>query len=415
LEKSKEAKMAREGIKKIILAYSGGLDTSVMLKWLGENYHCEVVAFLANLGQEENLARLERKAYQIGASRVYVEDLREEFAVEYIFPTLRAEAHYEQRYLLGTALSRPLIAKKLVEIAQREKADAVAHGCTGKGNDQVRFEVTIRALDPKLKIIAPAREWELASREEEIEYAQKHKIPIPVTKRSPYSIDKNLWHTSIESGPLEDITRPPGEDCYQETISPQKAPARAEEVEIEFKQGTPVKVNGRELPPVKLIRKLALLGSKHGIGRVDMIENRLVGIKSREVYETPAASLLYLAHWELETLTLDRETLHFKNLISQKYGELVYYGLWFSPLKEALDGFVTKTQERVSGKIRLKLYKGTTTCISRVSPYSLYEPKLATYGKEDIFDHTLAKGFIELWGLPLKLIGVKKLSQKSEK
>ena len=397
--------------KKVVLAYSGGLDTSVIIRWLKEKYGIEVIAFSANLGQqEESIAKLRSKAIKAGASKVYIKDLREEFVKNFIFPALCAHAVYETKYPLATALARPLIAKYLVEIANKEKADAVVHGSTGKGNDQVRFDVTVMALAPHLKIIAPLRdgEWEFSSREEEIIYAQKHGIPVKATKDKPYSIDRNLWGVSIECGKLENPEIAPPEDAYQITLSPEKAPDTPCIIEISFKNGIPEKLNGKKLSPVKLIEKLNILGGKNAIGRIDMVENRLIGIKSREIYEAPAAVILLTAHRALEELCLDRETYHFKEQIVTKYSELIYYGLWYSTLREAMDSFIRTTQKYVSGTVRLSLYKGNCTILSRSSPYSLYNYKLATYDKEDIFDHTLAKGFIELWGLPFKIQGMMK-------
>jgi argininosuccinate synthase len=389
--------------KKIVLAYSGGLDTSVMIKWLKENYKAEIIAVSVDLGQGEDISLLREKAKATGASKIYIEDLREEFINNYIFPSLAANAIYEGKYLLATSLSRPLIAKKLVEIAKLEKADALAHGCTGKGNDQVRFETTFYALAPHLKILAPARVWEFKSRKEEVEYALKHKIPIKVSKESPYSIDRNLWGVSIECGVLEDPWKEPPEEVYQITNCPKKAPDNPEYIEVSFKRGRPIAINNREIKPLMLIEELNALGGKHGIGRVDMIEDRVVGIKSREIYEAPAANILYLAHKDLESLILDRETLHFKEIISQKYSQLIYYGLWHTPLKYALDAFVKSTQEKITGIVRLKLYKGKAEVVGRSSPYSLYSQSLATYEEGDIFDHKAAEGFIKLWALPYRL------------
>jgi argininosuccinate synthase len=390
-------------INKVVLAYSGGLDTSVILKWLKEKYNCQIIAFVADVGQGDDFAAIKKRAFKTGASKVIVQDLKEEFVREYVFPSLSANAIYEGKYLLATALSRPLIAKKMVEIAVKEKADAVAHGCTGKGNDQVRFEVTIMAKAPSLEILAPVREWELKSREEEIEYAKKHNIPLTVKKEKIYSIDKNLWGISIECGILEDPWREPPADAYQMTLAPEKAPNKATYVEIYFDKGIPKKINGENYTPVTLIEKLNKIGGVNGIGRADMIEDRLVGIKSREVYESPAGTILYLAHRELENLTLDRDTLHYKELISPRYAQLVYWGLWFSPLKEAFDAFINQAQEEVTGTVKLKLYKGNCIVVGRKSPHSLYKENLATYTLADVFDHQSAKGFIELWGLPLKV------------
>ncbi|MBU1486587.1 argininosuccinate synthase [bacterium] len=393
-----------KAIKKIVLAYSGGLDTSVMIKWLRDNYKAEVIAMAADVGQEEELTGLREKALSSGASKFYLEDLKEEFVASYIFPALAAGAIYEGKYLLGTALARPLIAKRLVEIAKIEKAQAIAHGATGKGNDQVRFELTVKALAPDLKIIAPWREWELKSREDEIKYARKHKIDISVTKDKPYSMDRNLWHLSYEGGILEDPANAPDEEMFLLTTSPEKAPDKPTEVEINFKEGIPCEVDGERLSQVELIRKLNKMAGVNGIGRVDLVENRLVGMKSRGVYETPAGTLLYLAHRELEHLCLDRETLHYKELISHKYAELIYYGQWFLPLREAFDAFVKVTQERVTGKVKIKLYKGNAVIISRQSPYSLYQEDLATFEEDEIYNQKDAEGFINLFGLPLKVL-----------
>jgi len=390
-------------VNKVVLAYSGGLDTSVMIKWLKDNYGCEVVAFAADVGQEEELKGLKAKALKTGASKVYVEDLKDEFARDFIFPMLKAGAVYEGQYLLGTSVARPLIAKKQVEIAKKEKADAVAHGATGKGNDQVRFELTYKALAPDLKIIAPWREWELKGREEEIEYAREHDIPVPVTKAKPYSSDRNLWHISYEGGILEDPWFEPKEDMFILTVSPEKAPNKPEYIEITFESGEPKAVSGKQMKPVKLIQELNRIGGKHGIGRVDVVENRLVGIKSRGVYETPGGTILYAAHRALETITLDRDTLHYKRLVAERYAELIYYGQWFTPLKEALDQFVNKTQENVSGTVRLKLYKGSCTVVGRKSNKSLYRPELATFEREEIYNQKDAEGFINLFGLPVKV------------
>lgn len=390
---------------KVVLAYSGGLDTSVIIKWLIENYQAEVIAFSADLGQGEDLEPLKKKAIETGASKIYLEDLKEEFVTDYIFPALKAGAIYESKYLLATALSRPLIAKHLIKVAEAEQADAVAHGCTGKGNDQVRFELTVAALAPKLRVLAPVREWELSSREAEIEYARKHQIPVPVTKKSPYSIDRNLWGVSIECGILENPWEEPPADAYQITTLPLDAPSQPVYLEIEFEEGVPVKLNGQAFSPVDLILELNWMGGEHGVGRVDMVENRLVGIKSREIYEAPAGTIIHLAHRELESMVLDRETMQFKELIAQRYSRLVYDGLWFSQLKEALDGFVDKTQTRVTGQVRLKLYKGSVSVVGRNSPYSLYRYDLATYEEGDLFDHRSAEGFIRLFGLPLKIAG----------
>jgi len=390
-------------VRKVVLAYSGGLDTSIMIPWLKENYKCEVIAFAADLGQAEELKGLKEKALKTGATKVYIENLQDEFAKDFLFPMIKSGAVYEGRYLLGTSVARPLIAKRQVEIAKKENADAVAHGATGKGNDQVRFELTYKALGPDLKIIAPWRKWELKGRNEEIEYARKRRIPIPVSKAKPYSSDRNLWHISYEGGILENPWFEPNEEMFILTCSPEKAPNKPQYLEIDFKRGEPIAVNGRQMKPVKLIQTLNLIGGRNGIGRVDMVENRLVGIKSRGVYETPAGTILYAAHQALESLTLDRDTLHYKQLVAQRYAELIYYGQWFTTLKEALDTFINQTQKNVSGTVRLKLYKGNVTIVGRKSPRSLYRPDLATFEKEEIYNQKDAEGFINLFGLPIKV------------
>jgi len=391
---------------KVVLAYSGGLDTSVIIKWLKENYNCEVVAMAADVGQEEELDNLEERALNTGASKLYIEDLKEEFVKDFIFPTLKANAIYEGKYLLGTSIARPVIAKRMVEIAQKEGADAIAHGCTGKGNDQVRFELTAKALNPRLKIIAPWREWSITSREEAIDYAEKHGIPIRVNREKPYSIDANLWHMSYEGGLLEDPYRQPEEDMYVFTVSPEEAPGEPLYLEIYFEKGEPKKINGEELPPVELIQKLNKLAGAHGVGRRDLVENRLVGMKSRGVYETPAGTVLILAHHELESLTLDRDTMHFKELVSPRYAQLIYDGQWFMPLRKALDAFVESTQERVTGSVRVKLYKGNCAVVGRKSDYSLYREDLATFEKGELYDQKDAGGFINCFGLPLMVKGL---------
>ena len=386
---------------KVVLAYSGGLDTSVIIKWL-TNKGYGVIAYMADVGQGSDYETYKKRALNTGAIKVVVEDLKAEFVKDFVFKALKADAIYEDGYLLATALSRPLIAKGLVRIAQKEGAKFVAHGCTGKGNDQVRFEVTINSLDPSLKILAPVREWELKTRTEEIEYAKDNNIPIDTTKKKPYSLDVNLWGISIESGKLEDPYYEPDEDIYQLTKGADKASAKPAYVEVEFKSGIPVKLDGKSMNGVDLIYKLSKIAGDAGVGRSDMIENRLVGIKSREIYEAPAGWTLFAAHKALESLVLDRETLHFKEEIAQKYSELTYYGLWYTPLKEALDKFIDETQKKVSGTVRIKLYKGTCAVVGRKSPNSLYKKELATYEEGDVFDQSLAKGFIEIWGLPYK-------------
>ncbi len=386
------------GKKTVVLAYSGGLDTSVCVKWLVDRGY-RVVAFMANVGQGDPAPAAIARAKVAGASGVIVRDLRREFLEEYVWPALKAHAVYEGKYLLATALSRPLIAKHLVDVAHQVKADAVAHGCTGKGNDQVRFEVTARILDSSLEIIAPVRVWEFRSRDEEIAYAKRHRIPIDVSKRSPYSIDQNLWGTSIESGVLENPWTEPPADTYRSIRSPQRAAAHPVTVTVEFDRGVPTRLNGTRYSSVPLVERLNALGGAHGIGRSDMIESRVVGIKSREVYEAPAGTILLEAHEELERLVLDRELLRFKQSITAKYAELVYAGLWFTPLKAALDAFINTTQRRVSGAVRLKLFKGSCHVIGRKSPHGLYRERLATYSAKDQFDQRAAEGFIKLFGL----------------
>lgn len=383
----------------VVLAYSGGLDTSVCVKWLVER-GWRVVAFMANVGQGDPSSAAIRRAKVAGAWKVIVRDVRREFVHDYVWPALQAHAVYEGKYLLATALSRPLIAKHLVEVAHQVKAKAVAHGCTGKGNDQVRFEVTARILDPHLQIIAPVREWEFRSREEEIAYAKRHRIPIDVTTRSPYSIDQNLWGTSIEAGVLENPWTAPPADTYRSIRSPERAAGHASSVTVAFTRGVPTQFNGRRLDGVALIERLNALGALHGIGRSDMIESRVVGIKSREIYESPAGTILLEAHQELERLVLDRELLHVKQGIAATYARLVYSGLWFTPLKSALDAFVRETQRRVTGTVRLKAFKGSCQVVGRKSPESLYRPRLATYSASDQFDQRAAEGFIRLYGLP---------------
>lgn len=390
-------------MKKVVVAYSGGLDTSIILHWMKARYGCEVIACAVDIGQGEELASLKAKALKTGASKIVIVDARREFVTRYLWPTLQAQAVYEGKYLLGTAVARPLIAQKVVEVARRARADAVCHGATGKGNDQVRFELTFKALMPQLRIIAPWREWELRSREDEIDYATRHGIPVPVTKNKPYSSDRNLWHMSFEGGILEDPWKAPPEAMFQLTVSPPRAPNRPEVLEVTFERGVPTRINGRRFPPVALVERLNQMGGRHGVGRVDMVENRLVGMKSRGVYECPGATILYTAHRELEALTLDRETFHAKALIGPKYGELVYNGLWWSPLKAALDAFVQDTQRVVTGTVRLQLYKGHVTTLGRRSPCSLYSEAFATFGRDEVYHQRDAEGFINLFGLPLKV------------
>jgi argininosuccinate synthase len=392
-------------MKKVVLAYSGGLDTSCIVRWLKERGY-EVICFVADLGQGlgqgESFEAIEARALAAGASKVYIRDLQDEFIRDFILPALKANAVYEGKYLLATALGRPLIAKYLVQIAHKEKATAVAHGCTGKGNDQVRLEVAVGILDPRLEIIAPVRDWEFKSREEEIDYALKYNIPIDVTKKKPYSVDRNIWGISIEAGILENLEQEPPEDAYLITKSPTHTSSYPRYLEVTFAKGLPTKIDGKLMQLKNIINYLNEVGGQFGVGRSDMVENRLVGIKSREIYEAPAGTILYAAHKELEALVLDRELAHFKEMISLKYAELVYYGLWFSALKEALDGFVEKTQKLVSGTIRLRLSKGSCVVVGRKSANSLYKKELSTYGKEDKFDQRLAEGFIKLWGMPYK-------------
>jgi len=395
-------------VKKVILAYSGGLDTSIIIPWLKENYHCEVIAMAADLGQGEELASLERKAQKSGAAKTYILDVRERFLTDFVFPTLRAGAVYEGKYLLGTSVARPLISELLVEVARKERADAVAHGATGKGNDQVRFELAVKALNPDLKIIAPWREWAIRSRDDALDYAAARGIPVPVTKDRPYSMDKNLWHLSHEGGDLEDPGREMPEDVLLLTHALRDTPDAPAYVTIGFEGGTPVSLDGFVLPPVELVERLNRLAGEHGVGVVDMVENRLVGMKSRGVYETPGGTVLYAAHRELELLTLDRATLHEKDRLALRYAELVYDGLWYSPLREALDAFVTSTQRTVTGTVRLKLFKGSCVPAGAHSPYSLYDPELATFGADGVYNQSDAGGFINLFGLPLKVQAVMK-------
>ncbi|MBP1622182.1 MAG: argininosuccinate synthase [Acidobacteria bacterium] len=388
---------------KVVLAYSGGLDTSIIIPWLKDNYGAEVIAFAADIGQGSELKGLEEKAIRTGASKCIIEDLREEFISEFALPTLRAGAIYERKYLLGTSFARPLIARRQVEIAEQEGADAVSHGCTGKGNDQVRFELTYKALNPKLRIIAPWREWDLKSREDEIDYAQDRKVPITATREKIYSEDRNLWHLSHEGGILENPWSEPEENMYVLTVSPEKAPDTPQYVEIAFENGNPIAVDGKRLGPVEVVETLNKVGGAHGVGRIDLVENRLVGMKSRGVYETPGGTLLLVAHRELESLTLDKATLHYKDILAGKYAELVYNGQWFTPLRYAMDAFIDSIQIRVTGTVRLKLYKGNIIIAGRKSPYSLYREDLATFAEDAIYNQKEAEGFINLFGLPNKV------------
>lgn len=391
------------GVKKVVLAYSGGLDTSVIIPWLKENYGCEVIAMCADVGQGDDFEFVKNKAIKTGASKVFVEDLREGFITNYIWPTLKASAVYEGKYLLGTSMARPIIAEAMVRIAEQEGADAICHGATGKGNDQVRFELTVKALAPHLRIIAPWRIWDIKSREDAIDYAEKRGIPIPVTRERPYSMDENLWHLSHEGADLEDPWNEPKSDVCMISVTPEQAPDKAEYVEVDFEKGIPVAVNGKKLGPVELIKTLNEIGAKHGVGIVDLVENRLVGMKSRGVYETPGGAIIVYAHREMEALTLDRATLHYKEQMAVRYAELVYDGMWFSPLREALDAFVDKTQETVSGKVRMKLYKGNIISAGAKSPYSLYHEGFVTFGRDAVYNQQDAEGFINLFGLPLKI------------
>jgi argininosuccinate synthase len=395
--------MVRADCKKVVLAYSGGLDTSIIVPWLIENYGCEVICFTADIGQGDELRGLEDKAIASGASQVIIRDLREEFVQDFVFRVLRAGSIYERKYLLGTSMARPLIAKHQVEIAHEFGADAVAHGATGKGNDQVRFELTFTSLDPRLKIISAWREWDIRSREDAIKYANERSIPITATTKSIYSRDANIWHLSHEGGLLEDPWVEPEESMYLLTASPENAPDIPSYVEIEFESGFPIAVNGEKMSGVQLLNKLNAIAGANGIGRVDIVEGRLVGMKSHGVYETPGGTILFSAQRELESLVLDRETIQFKDMVALKYAELVYNGLWFAPLREALDAFVDSTQGPVTGLVRLKLYKGNIIPVGRKSPFSLYREDYATFGLEDVYDQKDALGFIRLFGLPLKV------------
>ena len=388
---------------KVVLAYSGGLDTSVIIPWLKENYGCEVIAVAADVGQGKELSGLKEKAIATGASKIYIEDLTAEFVEDFIWPTLKAGAKYEE-YLLGTSFARPVIAKRIVEIAKAEGADAICHGCTGKGNDQVRFELTIKAFAPDMAIIAPWRFWELKSREDEIEYAEKHNIPLKITRETNYSKDMNLWHLSHEGLDLENPANEPNYDKILELgVSPEKAPDKATYVTIHFEKGLPTAVDGETLSPVQIIEKLNALGGANGIGLLDIVENRLVGMKSRGVYETPGGAILYHAHSTLETLTLDKETAHYKSLVAQKFAEIVYNGQWYTLLREALTAFVDSTQQNVTGDVKLKLYKGNIINAGTTSPYSLYSEEIATFGADEVYNQKDSEGFINLFGLPIKV------------
>ena len=399
--------MDKSKIKKVVLAYSGGLDTSIIIPWLKENYNnCEVIAVSGDVGQGTELDGLEEKAKKTGASKLYIEDLNKEFVEDYIFPTVKAGAVYEGDYLLGTSFARPVIAKRIVEIALAEGADAICHGCTGKGNDQVRFELTIKAFAPDMPIIAPWREWNIKSREEEIEYAEAHNIPLKINRETNYSKDKNLWHLSHEGLDLED---PANEPQYNKPgflemgVSPEMAPDKPTYVKISFEKGVPVAIDGEKMGAVDIVKTLTKLGGENGIGIADLVENRLVGMKSRGVYETPGGTILYRAHQVLETITLDRDTQHYKELVASKFAELVYFGQWFTPLREALSAFVDKTQENVTGDVTLKLYKGNMITAGVVSPYSLYSEEIATFDEDHVYDQKDSAGFINLFGLPIKV------------
>jgi argininosuccinate synthase len=389
-------------IKKVVLAYSGGLDTSIILKWIKNTYNCEVVTFTADLGQGEELDGVEAKALATGATKAYVEDIREEYARDFVYPMLRAAALYEGRYLLGTSIARPLIAKRMCEIAEIEDAQAVAHGATGKGNDQVRFELTAMALNPKLKTIAPWREWDMKSRSDLVAYAEKHGIPVPVTQAKPWSQDANLLHVSFEGGELEDPWNEPAPGCHRYCTPIEQAPDKAEEIAIDFEAGNAVALNGKPLSPARMILTLNEIAGRHGIGRVDMVENRFVGMKSRGVYETPGGTVLFIAKRDLEGLCLDREVMHLRDSLIPRYAEMVYYGYWFAPEREALQAMVDKTQEKVTGTVRVKLYKGNCIPVGRKSPYSLYRMDLATFEEDVVYDQADAAGFIKLVGLRLK-------------
>lgn len=391
-------------MSKVVLAYSGGLDTSIIIPWLKENYdNCEVIAVCGDVGQGDELDVVHDKALASGASKVYIADLKEEFVRDYVYPVIRSGAIYEGGYLLGTSCARPLIAKALVEVAKKEGADYIAHGATGKGNDQVRFELTIKALSPETKIIAPWRIWDIKSREDAVDFANAHNIPVPVTKKRPYSMDRNVLHLSHEGADLEDPANEPLDDLYLICNRPEDAPDEPEYITLTFEKGNAVKLNGEELTPLAMLEKLNELGAKHGIGILDIVENRLVGMKSRGVYETPGGTILHVAHQGLESLTLDRSTMEFKAHAAVKYAQLVYDGLWYTPLKEALDAFIDKTQETCSGEVRLKLYKGSVTTAGMTSPYSLYNEEFVTFGEDEVYNQADAEGFINLFGLPLKV------------
>ena len=393
-------------VKKVVLAYSGGLDTSVILRWLIDTYGCEVIAFCADLGQGEELAPVEEKAKAVGAGAIYIEDLREEFVREYVFPMLRANTSYEDGYLLGTSIARPLIAKRQIEIARQEDADAVSHGATGKGNDQVRFELTYYALEPHITVIAPWREWDMQGRADLIAYAEERQIPIPVSREKPYSTDRNLLHLSFEGGILEDPWREPYEDMFVLSVSPEDAPDQPEYIEIDFVAGDPTAINGEVLSPARLLAKANELGGKHGIGRCDLVENRYVGMKARGVYETPGGTILHAAHRALETLTLDREVVHLRDSLIPRYAEMIYYGYWFAPEREMLQAAIDESQQNVTGTVRLKLYKGNVMVVGRKSDRSLYNPEVASFDESGEYQQADAEGFIRLNSLRLRIRGL---------
>ncbi|MDO4535696.1 MAG: argininosuccinate synthase [Clostridium perfringens] len=400
-------------IKKVVLAYSGGLDTSIIIPWLKENYGCEVVAVAGDVGQGKELEALNEKAIKTGASKLYIEDLKKEMVEEVIFPCLKANAVYEGKYLLGTAFARPIIGKRLVEIAKKEKADAIVHGCTGKGNDQVRFEMAIKAFAPKINIIAPWRIWDIKSRDEEIDYAKERNIPLPLTKETNYSKDKNLWHLSHEGLDLENPNNEPKyNDILEMSVIPEKAPNTPTYITVSFEKGIPTKINGESYASVEIIEKLNEIGGQNGIGIIDIVENRLVGMKSRGVYETPGGTILYYAHKDLENICLDKETMHYKELIGTKIGELVYFGQWYTPLRESLMAFVDKTQEYVTGDVKLKLYKGNIISAGVTSEYSLYDEEFATFNEDEVYNQKDAEGFINLYGLSSTVVAMKRGEQK---
>lgn len=401
-------------VKRAVLAYSGGLDTSIIIPWLRQNYDCEVIAMVGDVGQGDDYDAVRRKALQTGASKVFIEDLREEFITDYVWKALQAGAVYEGKYLLGTSLARPVLAKRQVEVALQSSADALAHGCTGKGNDQVRFEMAYKALAPHLRVIAPWREWSIKSREDAMDYALAHNVPVPVTKKEPYSRDQNLWHLSHEGGPLETVLGEPPEEAWKLTRDPRRAPDHEAQVTLGFEAGVPVSVNGTKLGAIKILETLNALAGENGVGRTDLVENRLVGIKSHGAYETPAGTLLHAAHHELEAVCLDRETFHYKQHVSLRYAELVYYGQWFTPLREALDSFVATTQCHVTGTVTLGLSKGLVRVLDRRSPFSLYDTSIGGFTMGADYDQKDAEGFINILGLPVKLAAARKSSQAAK-